>query len=345
MIARGTALKVARLAAEVLANPHTRARLADGYTRVDPIAIAEDEGINVMVRPLDKLLGAFLREDSVGILLNHRRPAGMFHMTCAHELGHFFLGHGTNTDEQLDYGSGANVIELEADQFAYSLMAPLALVVKALKAQRWNWESVRNPATIYQLSLRLGLSYTAMVWSLVRLGKLDGGTARSLARIPPANIKRALAPEGTTFEGNQDVWRIGPNDGGSILEPRPDDHIIMELPSHVTSGYLWTVTEAQAEGYALKPLLIDSREQPPVDTSPDVLVGNTAPMSYSLELPRDSITAPVQVVFDEVQPWSGASRHSEGGSSTFALRTQLEEVEKGLSASTRQRLIQEAKAQ
>lgn len=345
MIARGTALKVARLAAEVLANPHTRARLADGYTRVDPIAIAEDEGINVMVRPLDRLLGAFLREDSVGILLNHRRPAGMFHMTCAHELGHFFLGHGTNTDEQLDYGSGANVIELEADQFAYSLMAPLALVVKALKAQRWNWESVRNPATIYQLSLRLGLSYTAMVWSLVRLGKLDGGTARSLARIPPANIKRALAPEGTTFEGNQDVWRIGPNDGGSILEPRPDDHIIMELPSHVTSGYLWTVTEAQAEGYALKPLLIDSREQPPVDTSPDVLVGNTAPMSYSLELPRDSITAPVQVVFDEVQPWSGASRHSEGGSSTFALRTQLEEVEKGLSASTRQRLIQEAKAQ
>ncbi|QNP50005.1 ImmA/IrrE family metallo-endopeptidase [Diaphorobacter aerolatus] len=174
MIARGTALKVARLAAEVLASPHTRARLADGYTRIDPIAIAEDEGIDVMVRPLDKLLGAFLREDSVGILLNYLRPAGMFHMTCAHELGHFFLGHGTNTDEQLDYGSDANEVELEADQFAYSLMAPLALVVKVLKAQRWNWESVRDPATIYQLSLRLGLSYTAMVWSLVRLGKLDG---------------------------------------------------------------------------------------------------------------------------------------------------------------------------
>lgn len=345
MIARGTALKVARLAAEVLANQHTRARLDDGYTRIDPIAIAEDEGIDVMVRPLDKLLGAFLREDSVGILLNHRRPTGMFHMTCAHELGHFFLGHGTNTDEQLDYGSGASEIELAADQFAYSLMAPLALVVKVLKAQRWNWDSVRDPSTIYQLSLRLGLSYTAMVWSLVRLGKLDGGTAKSLARIQPAHIKRALAPQGTTFEGNQDIWRIGPNDKDSILEPRPDDHIVMELPSHVTGGYVWSVTEAQREGYVLKPFLVDSRKQPPVDASQDVPVGNSAPMNYSLEFPRECSTAPVQVVFDEVQPWSGASRHSESGSSAFALHTQLEAVEKGLSPLTRQRLVQEAKAQ
>ncbi len=345
MIARGAALKVARIAAEVLANPHTRARLADGYTRVDPIAIAEDQGINVLVRPLDKLLGAFLREDSVGILLNQLRPAGMFHMTCAHELGHFFLGHGSNTDDQLDYRSGANEIELEADQFAYSLMAPLALVVKVLKAQHWNWDSVRDPATIYQLSLRLGLSYSAMVWSLVRLGKLDGATAKSLARIAPANIKRALAPQSSAFEANQDVWRIGPNDKESILEPRPDDHIVLDLPSHVTGGYLWSVTEAQSKGYALKPILIDSRTQPTSEGAQDFPVGNSAPMNYSLEFPRDTVTAPVRVVFDEVQPWSGVSRPSTSGSSAFELRTQLEGVELGLCVSTRQRLVEEVKAQ
>lgn len=345
MIARETALKVARLAADVLANSKTRARLDDGYTRIDPIAIAEEEGIDVMVRPLDKLLGAFLREDSVGILLNQHRPAGMFHMTCAHELGHFFLGHGTNTDEQIDYGFGSNGIELEADQFAYSLMAPLALVIKVLRAQRWNWESLQDPATIYQLSLRLGLSYTAMVWSLVRLGKLDGGRAKSLARISPATIKRALVPQGTIFEGSQDVWRISPKDKESILEPRRDDCIIMELPSNVTSGYLWSVTEAQAEGYALRPLLFDSRQQPAIDTSQDVSVGSSEPMNYSLEFPRDGSVEPLQVVFDEVQPWSGVSRDAGSSSSAFALRTQLEAVEMGLSASTRQRLIQEAKAQ
>lgn len=345
MIARGVALKVARLAAKVLANPLTRARLADGYTRVDPIAIAEDQGIDVMVRPLDKLLGAFLREDSVGILLNHLRPAGMFHMTCAHELGHFFLGHGSTMDDQLDYRSEASDFELEADQFAYSLMAPLSLVVKVLKAQHWNWESVRDPVTIYQLSLRLGLSYSAMVWSLVRLGKLDAGTARLLARVQPASIKRSLAPPNTTLEASQDVWRIGPHDKDSILEPRPDDHIVMELPSHAAGGYLWSVTEAQSEGYSLKPLLIDSRTQPEKDEVKNLSVGNSEPMKYSLEFPRDAAVTPVKIEFDEMQPWSRARRSSDAGTSAFALRTQLEALEKGLSASTRQRLVEEAKAQ
>ncbi|WP_155027746.1 ImmA/IrrE family metallo-endopeptidase [Burkholderia pseudomallei] len=345
MIARGVALKVARLAADVLANPRTRARLADGYTRVDPVAIAEEQGIDVMVRPLDKLLGAFLREDSVGILLNQLRPAGMFHMTCAHELGHYFLGHGSNTDDQLDYRSGASEVELEADQFAYSLMAPLSLVVKVLKAQQWNWVSVRDPATLYQLSLRLGLSYSATVWSLFRLGKLDAGTAKSLARIAPASLKRSLAPPGTTFEATQDVWRIGPHDKDSILEPRPGDHIVMELPSHTAGGYLWSVTDAQSAGYTLKPLLIDSRTLPATDGRQDVPVGNSAPINYSLEFPQDAATVPVTVEFDEVQPWSGARRQSAAGSAAFSLRTQLEAVEMGLSASSRQRLVDEAKTQ
>ena len=342
MTARGNALKVARLVGEVLEHPQTRARLADGYTRIDPITIAENAGIQVMVRPLEKLLGAFLREETVGILLNQRRPAGMFHMTCAHELGHFFLGHGTTADEQVDYGSSASAIERDADQFAYSLLAPLSLVVKVLKAQRWSWESLKDPTTVYQLSLRLGLSYTAMVWSLVRLGRLDRDTAKSLIHVPPANIKRALAPKGTPLEGNQDVWRIGPNDKDSILEPRPEDYVLMELPSHATSGYLWSVVDAQREGFTLRPLMIDSRTQTTIAASQDVAVGNSAPMNYSLEFPQDSHSGPVQVVFDEVQPWSGASRQFESGTVAFALRTQLEAVELGLSASARQRLVQEA---
>ena len=134
-----------RLAGEILENSGTRSRVENGYTRVDPIAIAESEGIDVMARPLDKLLGAFLREERVGILLNNQRPSGMFHMTCAHELGHFYLGHLTSTDEHLDYRSDASEAELEADQFAYALMAPLWLIARVLKAQGWGWNSMRDP--------------------------------------------------------------------------------------------------------------------------------------------------------------------------------------------------------
>lgn len=350
MIRRDAALRVAKLAGEVLQNSHTRSRLADGYTRVDPIGIAEGEGIDVIVRPLDKLLGAFFREDSVGILLNSQRPTGMFHMTCAHELGHFFLNHGSTADEQLDYRSDASDLELEADQFAYSLMAPHALIVRVLKAHGWNWASMHDPAILYQLSLRLGLSYTAMVWSLARLDKLEAATAKSLANIPPADIKRSLVPQGTVLETNQDVWSVGPSDKDAILEPRPNDHIVMELPSHAAAGYLWSVTEAQTEGYTLKPILVDGRDQENPRGSRDVLVGGVPVIRYELDFPREEtdalVSAPVILALEEVQPWNRNNRvTSDDGIERFALRTHLESIGKGLSARTRQRLVKRAQTQ
>lgn len=345
MIQRDAALRVARLAGEVLEDSQARLRLSDGYTRVDPIGIAEGEGIDVMVRPLDKLLGAFLREDRIGILLNSQRPTGMFHMTCAHELGHFYLNHGSTADEQLDYPSHASTFELEADQFAYSLMAPQWLIVHVLKAQRWKWKSLQDPAILYQLSLRLGLSYTAMLWSVARMGRLEAATARALANITPAEIKRALVPQGTVLGPNQDIWRVGPSDKEAILEPRPDDHIVMELPSHAAAGYLWSVTDAQQEGYVLKPIFFDGRTRPRSVGGSDVPVGGTAVVRYEFDFPREErqelSSAPVRVAFEEVQPWNAAGRGAAAhGVDGFALRTQVEAIEEGLGVRSRQRRVE-----
>lgn len=340
MIQRDAALRVARLAGEILEKSGTRSRVENGYTRVDPITIAESAGIDVMARPLDKLLGAFLREERVGILLNNQRPSGMFHMTCAHELGHFYLGHLTSTDEHLDYRSDASEAELEADQFAYALMSPLWLIARILKAQGWGWNSMRDPFIVYQLSLRLGLSYSATLWSLVRLRKLDINVAKILVKHQPAEIKLGLIPQGVSLEANQDVWCVGPRDKDFILEPRPNDRIVANLPSHAAAGYLWSINEAQQEGYTLAPLTIDS-QRPSTESEDDVLIGGTPTIHYELKFtPSKDASMPIiptKVALQETQPWLPADAKV---ATKFSLQTKFEILSEGLSSTSRERLIQ-----
>lgn len=91
MLARLEIFRATRSAAQVLENFKVRESvLHGGFTRVDTLDLARRAGVHVMCRPLKQLLGAFIQEEQPGISLNTECSMGMTHMTCAHELGHFF---------------------------------------------------------------------------------------------------------------------------------------------------------------------------------------------------------------------------------------------------------------
>ena len=112
MSKREALLSAARRASEILEEFDAKERISAGYTRVDAELIASASDVVVLYRKLDLLLGGFLREgNAVGIIINWDRPQGLVHMTCAHELGHFALGHQSTSDLTVDVGENAEMVE------------------------------------------------------------------------------------------------------------------------------------------------------------------------------------------------------------------------------------------
>lgn len=336
MTLRQRLLDASTKAKEVHRDAGSETRIANGFSRINPLKLAEDAGVAIMSKPLDKLLGAFLRESRAGILLNSERPIGMMHMTCAHELGHYFLGHLTTADEHIDYRESDSAIEQEANQFAYSLMAPRWLVLRAIRAKAWNKTDLVQPAVVYQLSLRLGISFTAMAWALARLKFISELDANRISVAKPKALKDEVLPSGVTLSRNADVWVLDSRDKDWVIEPRSTDQFLVNLPSHATAGYLWSAEELAGEGFTLSPVLVDARQQKR-DGVP--LIGGGGEDQYFLSGPAaEGETKNVaQIHLRETRPWMT----DDNPASELALKLQFEPTEKGLSEGTRQREIQQ----
>ena len=329
-------LEASKKAARIHTEAGSQQRAASGYARVNPMALAEQAGVMVMVKPLEKLLGAFVREGRPGILLNSERPIGMVHMTCAHELGHYHLGHMTTADEHLAYGDQSEAIEQEANYFAYTLMAPMWLVNRALRTKDWDRKSVLSPDVVYQLSLRLGVSFTGMVWSLSRLKYLSSQAAMVMSKTPPKDLKTKALPAGVEIPTLSDVWVLDERDKDWVIEPRSTDRFIVRLPSHATAGYLWSAEDLAGEGFTLKPVTVDARQKPTRNGPPRV--GGEAHDLYMLNhdfvdpAQRGRTSAKLQ----EAQPWNkGDEAHAQ-----LSLNLEFERLELGLSTGTRSREVE-----
>lgn len=353
MTRRNYLLTAAKRASEVIHDFAVKQRIAEGYTRIDPAVIASEADVTVMYRPFDQLLGGFLREGGAsGIIVNVARPRGLVHMTCAHELGHYFLGHESTTDKTVDHGAVALLVEQQANYFAYSLLAPQWLVVATMKRKGWKRTDLPDPSVVYQLSLRLGTSFTATVWSLVRLGFLSNDTAEHLAKHTPKHIKQEPLGGLDLVDPNADVWVLDASDRDQVLEPGCGDQFVVDLPNHAGAGYLWSIDELRSEGFVLKPFVRDARtiSQPRHE---DVLVGGSvATTRYALHSP-ESLRAGDQasdgnvpvcpkrhvISVCETTPWSLMRESND----TFSLGAEFDVIKDGFSQPERERRIAAAR--
>ncbi|HET7662335.1 MAG TPA: ImmA/IrrE family metallo-endopeptidase [Rhodanobacteraceae bacterium] len=331
---------IARHATEVFRDSGAERRIREeGYTRVDPLQIASYQGIMVIRRPLEKLLGAFLRETTPGIIVTSERSSGLTHLTCAHELGHYFLGHESTTDDKIMYGAEAALHEREADWFAYCLLFSRATLAYTMKRKCWSVAALQDPINLYQLSLRLGVSYQAAAWNLVRLKLLSETNAQKMARTTPASIKRAIlnkAPLG----GPADVWLLDEHDRESILEPSIHDQIVFRLPNHASSGYLWSLPEVEDEGFQIKPFdrMTDVAEGNPLGTVNSM---TTDHLLVSGHRDWEHLTGhPLRLALGEQRPWEIG--HPQDPSMRVALC--FEEAGNGLSAGSKRLLLQDGAA-
>ncbi len=225
---------------------------------VDIFAVVARLGVPMLLRPLNGLLGAFLSDPTPGILVTTERPLSVQRFTGAHELGHFHMKHQPSLDDdsilrRSPFGARPDydVQEVEADAFAVAFMTPRWLIAAHCKRQHWMAPDLSRPDVVYQLSLRLGASYEATCWTLVRYKLLTVEMAQRHTAIQPRQFKQALLGAYRPESYRGDVWLLTDGDEGTVITGSKTDHFILRLPEHSGGGYLWDIEQFKAASFAI----------------------------------------------------------------------------------------------
>ena len=257
--------------------------------------------IPLMFRPLDKLWGACITVDREerGIIVTTKLRLSVQRFTIAHELGHVLLGHQSSFDETIGFaGRKASrsrpADEVAADTFASELLAPKSLVGASAKRHGWVKGKLRQAEIVYQLSLRLGISYEAACWALATWNVLTPPEAADLRQRPVKELKRALVPQSLITNPWADVWALTPGDSGTFLEAGPDDLFVLRLQDHASAGYVWRLVDANA-----KAEIVDEKQ---IDFSH--AYGDRSERALYVRFKESGIH---RLVFEHSRPWSGVT--------------------------------------
>ena len=211
--------------------------------------------IPLLFRPLKGRWGAAITvgEGIKGVIVTSKLGLHIQRFTLAHELGHIILGHKLSFDEQVGFlgrfgPSSRPLQELTADVFASELLAAKSLVVAAAKRHGWSRSALLDATNVYQLSLRLGISFEAMCWALVGHKALTREVAEAHQSSPVKELKLRLAADVSISNPWSDVWRLTPADSESVLEAGPDDLFAVHLQDNASAGFLWELVDCGPVG-------------------------------------------------------------------------------------------------
>lgn len=218
-------------------------------------------GLPLMLRPLKGLLGAYIADPNPGVIVTTERPLSIQRFTAAHELGHYQLKHMPSLDDEgmlrrlaslpMRSYSSPEYQEAEADAFAVSFLMPRWLIEWHCSRQKWTTAQLVEPLVVYQLSLRLGASYEATVWTLERNNLVSRAASRSLRHTKPREIKAALLHDYKPTNYKGDVWLLTERDAGTRIDGSRNDHFVLRLNEHSGGGYLWNIDQLRNSGFAV----------------------------------------------------------------------------------------------
>lgn len=310
-----------------------RERIESTHERVDVFDALAWLDVRVVFKPLDTVLGLYIRGEQPGVMISTRRPLSVQRFTAAHELGHAVMKHEPSLDSEnvlrrAAYGRSSPKIngfasylqEIEADAFAGSFVLPMWLIVHHAKKHNWSREDLGRPEIVYQLSLRCGSSYQAAVWALERNSIIDGSRRVMLLAIKPKEIKTHIGHVAATADTRSDAWILEEGDQASQVPMSVGDTLTVALEQEAGAGFLWLPKEAAP------PILTE------IET--EVTVDRTSIGSPSLRRSfyRADAAGDGSLPFEHRRPWEPSAEKEL----TFKLA--ISNPERGLSRANRARL-------
>jgi Zn-dependent peptidase ImmA (M78 family) len=229
-----------------------------GSSRIDVFGAIGRVGGTLMFQKLDKLLGAYIPTEELGVLITTQRTLPVQRFTCAHELGHLYMRHEPSLDDEgilrrapFSATSQADRQEREADAFASMFLAPSWLLALVVARQHWLAKMLADPLTVYQASLRLGTSYASTCYVLERQKSINRTQRERLLSIEPKTIKQSLLHGYEPPDWRSDVWLLTDRDEGAFIEGGRNDLFVVRLKENSGAGYIWSFDELKSAGFAV----------------------------------------------------------------------------------------------